>query len=226
MWCCRPPPWKKPARLRIPKACPACPPGHRASGRQPSRLGDPFRPFGPVGHAIGVRRCKDSSKRSEPHSRLWASRPGTGATEGGSGRDRTAISEWAIAKTWRRTLYLGCPVTTGRGIRAIGAGSKPVSLGETFDPLERTGPIEGTGHAADQPGRMRPVWCLADGDRVRLSNARGEMTTTVKIVGRVPEGSPGSRITSANRRFICLIAPTISFTRSDAQLQNEIRGVR
>ena len=30
---------------------------------------------------------------------------------------------------------------------------------------------------------------IADGDRVRLSNPRGEMTTTVKLVERVPTGT-------------------------------------
>lgn len=30
---------------------------------------------------------------------------------------------------------------------------------------------------------------LADGDRVRLSNSRGEMTTSVKLVERVPQGT-------------------------------------
>jgi predicted molibdopterin-dependent oxidoreductase YjgC len=30
---------------------------------------------------------------------------------------------------------------------------------------------------------------LADGDRVRLSNPRGEMTTSVKLVERVPKGT-------------------------------------
>jgi len=40
--------------------------------------------------------------------------------------------------------------------------------------------------------RINPLdatrFALADGDHVRLSNARGEMTTEVKVVGRVPEG--------------------------------------
>jgi formate dehydrogenase alpha subunit len=32
-------------------------------------------------------------------------------------------------------------------------------------------------------------FALKDGDRVRLSNVRGEMTTKVKVLGRVPQGS-------------------------------------
>ncbi len=47
--------------------------------------------------------------------------------------------------------------------------------------------LEGAGRV-----RLNPLdaerFSLANGDRVRLSNMRGEMTTEVKVVGRVPEG--------------------------------------
>jgi formate dehydrogenase alpha subunit len=48
--------------------------------------------------------------------------------------------------------------------------------------------VEGSGVLRISPfdaGRI----ALQDGDRVRLSNARGAMTTTVKVSGRVPQGS-------------------------------------
>ena len=47
--------------------------------------------------------------------------------------------------------------------------------------------IEGTG-ALRINERDAARFALADGDRVRLSNARGELITPVKVVGRVPEG--------------------------------------
>jgi NADH-quinone oxidoreductase chain G len=47
--------------------------------------------------------------------------------------------------------------------------------------------IEGTGALRINPCDAAH-WALADGDRVRLSNARGELTTSIKVVGRVPEG--------------------------------------
>jgi formate dehydrogenase alpha subunit len=53
-------------------------------------------------------------------------------------------------------------------------------------------------------------FALADGDRVRLSNARGEMTTTVTVVGRVPEGIawfPDHFGQAATHLFDCTIDP-------------------
>jgi len=51
---------------------------------------------------------------------------------------------------------------------------------------------------------------LKDGDRVRLSNSRGEITTTVKILGRIPQGwawFPDHFGQSAMRLFDCAIDP-------------------
>ena len=47
--------------------------------------------------------------------------------------------------------------------------------------------IEGTGALRMSP-RDAARWALRDGDRVRLSNARGELVAPVKVVGRVPQG--------------------------------------
>ncbi len=62
--------------------------------------------------------------------------------------------------------------------------------------------------------RINPVdaerFALVDGDRVRLSNARGEMTTEIKIVGRVPKGLawfPDHFSQKATRLFDCVIDP-------------------
>ncbi|HKY73245.1 MAG TPA: NADH-quinone oxidoreductase subunit NuoG [Nitrospira sp.] len=51
---------------------------------------------------------------------------------------------------------------------------------------------------------------LADGDRVRVSNARGELTTTVKLVERVPVGTawfPDHFAQHASALFDCAIDP-------------------
>jgi formate dehydrogenase alpha subunit len=51
---------------------------------------------------------------------------------------------------------------------------------------------------------------LKDGDRVRLSNTRGEMTTTVKVLGRIPQGwawFPDHFGQTAMRLFDCAIDP-------------------
>jgi NADH-quinone oxidoreductase chain G len=53
-------------------------------------------------------------------------------------------------------------------------------------------------------------FALVDGDRVRLSNSRGEMTATVKIAGRVPEGLawfPDHFGQRAMHLFDCVIDP-------------------
>jgi formate dehydrogenase alpha subunit len=69
--------------------------------------------------------------------------------------------------------------------------------------------IEGTGvlrmNAADAAR-----FSLADGDRVRLSNAIGEMVTPIKVVGRVPEGLvwfPDHFSQAASHLFDCSIDP-------------------
>jgi formate dehydrogenase alpha subunit len=51
---------------------------------------------------------------------------------------------------------------------------------------------------------------LVDGDRVRLSNARGEMTTKVKIMARIPQGSawfPDHFSQTVMHLFDCVIDP-------------------
>jgi NADH-quinone oxidoreductase chain G len=62
--------------------------------------------------------------------------------------------------------------------------------------------------------RINPLdaarFALADGDRVRLSNARGETTTHVKVVGRVPEGLawfPDHFSQQAIHLFACVADP-------------------
>jgi formate dehydrogenase alpha subunit len=62
--------------------------------------------------------------------------------------------------------------------------------------------------------RINPLdaarFALVDGDRVRLSNARGEMTAKVKIAGRIPEGSawfPDHFSQTATHLFDCVIDP-------------------
>jgi NADH-quinone oxidoreductase chain G len=69
--------------------------------------------------------------------------------------------------------------------------------------------IEGTG-ALRINALDAARFALADGDRVRLSNGRGEMTTTVKVVGRVPQGLvwfPDHFSQSAIHLFDCSIDP-------------------
>jgi formate dehydrogenase alpha subunit len=69
--------------------------------------------------------------------------------------------------------------------------------------------VEGSGVLRINPfdaGRF----ALGDGNRVRLSNARGEMTTTVKVSGRVPQGSawfPDHFGRAALHLFDCVIDP-------------------
>ncbi|HEY5627445.1 MAG TPA: molybdopterin dinucleotide binding domain-containing protein, partial [Nitrospira sp.] len=51
---------------------------------------------------------------------------------------------------------------------------------------------------------------LAEGDRVRLSNSRGDLTTTVKLAERVPQGSgwfPDHFAQEAVTFFDCTIDP-------------------
>jgi formate dehydrogenase alpha subunit len=62
--------------------------------------------------------------------------------------------------------------------------------------------------------RINPLdaarFALVDGDRVRLSNARGELTTKVKVVGRVPHGLawfPDHFSQTAMHLFNCVIDP-------------------
>jgi formate dehydrogenase alpha subunit len=62
--------------------------------------------------------------------------------------------------------------------------------------------------------RINPLdaarFALVDGNRVRLSNARGELTTEVKVVGRVPQGSawyPDHFSQAATQLFDCVIDP-------------------
>jgi formate dehydrogenase alpha subunit len=69
--------------------------------------------------------------------------------------------------------------------------------------------IEGTGLLRINP-RDAMRFSLSDGDRVRLSNARGEMTTKVKIIGRVPQGSawfPDHFNQAVMHLFDCAIDP-------------------
>jgi len=52
---------------------------------------------------------------------------------------------------------------------------------------------------------------LTDGDRVRLSNRRGVLTTTVKLLDRVPQGSvwfPDHFAQEASKLFECEFDPT------------------
>jgi formate dehydrogenase alpha subunit len=69
--------------------------------------------------------------------------------------------------------------------------------------------VEGSGVLRISPfdaGRF----ALRDGDRVRLSNARGEMTTTVRVAERVPQGSawfPDHFGRAAVHLFDCVIDP-------------------
>jgi len=62
--------------------------------------------------------------------------------------------------------------------------------------------------------RINPLdaarFALVDGNRVRLSNARGEMTTEVKVLERVPQGSawfPDHFSQAATHLFDCVIDP-------------------
>ena len=69
--------------------------------------------------------------------------------------------------------------------------------------------IEGRGYLRINP-QDAARFSLADGNRVRLSNARGEMTTDVKVVDRVPEGQawfPNHFSQDLNRLFDCVIDP-------------------
>ena len=61
---------------------------------------------------------------------------------------------------------------------------------------------------------MNPVdaarYAIGTGDRVRLSNSRGEFTTTAKVLDRVPEGLawlPDHFAQDAMRLFDCVVDP-------------------
>ncbi|MDH5666637.1 MAG: NADH-quinone oxidoreductase subunit NuoG [Nitrospira sp.] len=69
--------------------------------------------------------------------------------------------------------------------------------------------VEGTGILRINPSDAAR-FMLKDGDHVRLSNSRGEITTTVKILGRIPQGwawFPDHFGQSAMRLFDCVIDP-------------------
>jgi formate dehydrogenase alpha subunit len=69
--------------------------------------------------------------------------------------------------------------------------------------------IEGTGALRINP-RDAARFALKDGDRVRLSNVRGEMTVKIRIVGRIPQGSawfPDHFGQKAAHLFECTIDP-------------------
>ena len=73
------------------------------------------------------------------------------------------------------------------GTVQLGAGPEPVPFRETVDPFEGTAADRTERVLADESRGCRPM-CHRHGDRVRLSNSRGEFTTTVKVLDRVPEG--------------------------------------
>ena len=69
--------------------------------------------------------------------------------------------------------------------------------------------VEGTGVLRINPNDAAR-FMLINGDRVRLSNMRGEITTTVKIVGRIPQGwawFPDHFGQTAMHLFDCVIDP-------------------
>ncbi len=69
--------------------------------------------------------------------------------------------------------------------------------------------VEGKGVLRISPGDAAR-FALMNGDRARLSNARGEMTTEIKVVGRVPEGLawlPDHFSQTAIHLFDCTIDP-------------------
>jgi len=69
--------------------------------------------------------------------------------------------------------------------------------------------VEGTGTLRINPADAAR-FMLKDGDRVRLSNARGEITTSVKIMNRIPQGwawFPDHFGQTAMRLFDCVIDP-------------------
>ena len=69
--------------------------------------------------------------------------------------------------------------------------------------------VEGTGVLRINP-HDAVRFTLKDGDRVRLSNTRGEITTTVKIAGRIPQGCawfPDHFGQTAMHLFDCVIDP-------------------
>jgi formate dehydrogenase alpha subunit len=69
--------------------------------------------------------------------------------------------------------------------------------------------IEGEGALKINP-RDAARFALKDGDRVRLSNVRGETTVKIKIMGRVPQGSawfPDHFGQTAAHLFECTIDP-------------------
>ncbi|MDH4235794.1 MAG: NADH dehydrogenase (quinone) subunit G, partial [Nitrospira sp.] len=69
--------------------------------------------------------------------------------------------------------------------------------------------VEGSGALRVNP-QDAARFALKDGDRVRLSNVRGEMTTTVTIRARVPQGTawfPDHFGQTAAHLFECTIDP-------------------
>ena len=69
--------------------------------------------------------------------------------------------------------------------------------------------VEGAGVLRINPADAAR-FILKDGDRIRLSNARGEMTTTVKVLSRIPQGwawFPDHFGQTAMRLFDCAIDP-------------------
>ncbi len=69
--------------------------------------------------------------------------------------------------------------------------------------------VEGSGVLRINPADAAR-FALADGDRVRLSNARGAMTTKVKVRGRVPQGVawfPDHFSQAAMHLFDCVVDP-------------------
>ena len=119
------------------------------------------------------------------------------------------MSEGAIAKTLP-ALYTLAP----RGPQAEGSGQLGLTQslfhsGKLSIRSKGLIQIEGQGTLRMNPADAARL-AVTDGDRVRLSNKRGDLTTTIKLAERVPEGSvwfPDHFAQEAVKLFECTIDP-------------------
>ena len=95
------------------------------------------------------------------------------------------------------------------GTVQLGTGPEPVPFRKIVDPFEGIAADRTERVLADESRGRRPI-ALGTGDRVRLSNSRGEFTTTVKVFDRVPEGLawlPDHFAQEAMQLFDCVVDP-------------------
>lgn len=126
--------------------------------------------------------------------------------------DRAAVERY-LAGDYRRALAarytLAGPADAAGGTTHLGLFQSLFHSGKLSTRSKGLLQIEAQAALRINPADAARL-ALADGDRVRLSNRRGEVTTTVKVLERVPEGSawfPDHFGQDTAKLFECAIDP-------------------